>query len=738
MKRNINRLLTVLMAAVMILAFSVFVNAESELADDYSGKTVILSTNDVHGELEGYAYLAALKAELEARGADVILADAGDYLQGSTCVSDSKGESAILMMNSAGYDYVTVGNHEYDYGAAVLASNFDKAEFKVLCADILDKATEDFIYDPCELYEDDDSDLKIGFFGMATPETQTKAMPSNVADIKFPAEDEIYPLAQRTIEQLKAQGADVVVCLSHLGAHPGSVPYRSYDLLAETTGIDMVLDGHSHDVMTAGDHGEHIMSTGTKFQNIGVTVIDEETESIESNFLYQLKDESGKEYVTGLVPDEAVKALAEQVEADVEAKYSLKIAHSEVELNGAKSIENGVYGNRDGETNLGDLCADAIKWYVTKDGADFGVPAENVVSIFNGGSIRAWIHKGDVTRYTIRDVLPFYNTLVAVTVNGHELLETLEASTYCLPASVGAFPQIAGMNITIKTYRDYVPQKETYPSSTYYGPAKISRVSIDSVNGKPFDPEAKYVVLVNNFCAEGGDTYYALANASAQFDTGFTPEYALQQYIIEQLDGEIDDYYAEPKGRITIINDITPEDAVADAEEKTDALASLVADLLDASMSGTYAGIYTADSYKAYMNAFESAKALLKNADATTDDYLTADADLIAAKDALVKKAAQPMKVSGKQVTLKAKVLKKKAQSVPAKKAFAVSGNKGKITFAKAGGNKKITVNARTGKITVKKGLKKGTYKIKVNVTAAGDGNYLKGTKTVTFKIKVK
>lgn len=800
MKPKTNRLLTLLLAVIMIMAFSIFVNADMELADDYTGKTVILSSNDVHGAVDGYAYMKALETEFTARGADVITVDAGDYSQGTTYVSESKGLSAIQLMNLAGYDYATLGNHEFDFGPNIVFRNVEEAEFKVLCADILNKADNadnapTFI--PSDIYEDEESGLKIGFFGMATPETQTKSIPTNFENIKFPSKDELYQIAQDTVDQLKDDGADVIVCLAHLGVDAESEPYRSTDLMAAVNGIDMMLDGHSHTVMTAGEGGEAIMSTGTKFMNIGVTIIDEETKTIEDNDLYHLRDKDKDPYTEALVPDADVKTISDSIIADVDAAYGATIAESRVELNGAKSFADGLYGNRDGETNSGDLITDAIKWYIMKDGADLGVPPENVVTITNGGGIRAPIHIGDVTKNDILTVLPFGNTVAAVTVTGDELLEALEASTFGTPdTAVGGFPQIEGMEIAISAYNEYDKQESTYPDSTYYGPNSINRVKIKSVNGNAFEPGEHYVVLTNNFCAAGGDTYYAFVNATSQFDTGISMDYAVMEYVIDHLDRVIDETYAEPQGRITIYttkaeeaadaissipDDVSAEDAdaineikefydsltdeekaalpagtkdkleaalakieaadaknaQAAAEEKADSVAKLAVEMVAAAASGVTANTYTTDSYKAYMAALEAAKAVLGKTDATQADLDAAKEALAKAKDALKKKGAQPMTAAGKKVTLKASKVKKKSAKVAAAKAMTVQNNAGSVTYAKVKGNKKITV-ASDGKITVKKGLKKGTYKVNIAVTASGDDNYLAGSQTVTVTIKIK
>lgn len=502
----------------------------------FDGKTVILHSNDVHGAIEGYANIAALKAEYEAQGATVILVDAGDYSQGTTYVSSTKGLDAVKMMNAAGYDFATLGNHEFDYGYEQLKSNMSEAQFKVLCANVLG-ADGKSIFDATAIKEV--NGVKIGFFGLETPETQTKANPALIKGLQFLGDEKMYECAQAQVAALKNAGADIIVCLAHLGIDGESKPNRSVDLFAKVEGIDFIIDGHSHSVMEKGPSGEPIQSTGTKFEQIGVIVIDNATKTIESNKLVKVTKDTAK--------DATVAAAAKVIVDRINAEYGEVFAKSEVELNGNKAP-----GNRNLETNLGDLITDSMMWQILKDADSLAVPAENVVAVTNGGGIRAWIHKGDITKNDVFTVLPFGNTMTVVYLKGSDLLEALEASTYCTPGAVGGFPQIAGMKITVDTTAQYDANAETYPDSTYHGPKSINRVTIDEVNGKPFDPNATYAVATNNFTAAGGDTYYAFARSEGSIDTGYTLDTILMDYIKEELNGVIGEKYAGPDGRITI------------------------------------------------------------------------------------------------------------------------------------------------------------------------------------------
>ncbi len=499
-----------------------------------AGKTVILHTNDVHGAVDGYAYIAQLKADYEAKGAEVILVDAGDYSQGKTYVSVTKGADAVTMMNAAGYDVVTLGNHEFDYGYAQLKENMSKAKFKVVCADVFNEDGTP-IFDANYTYTTK-SGVKVGFFGMETPETQTKANPALIKGLTFATGDAFTKAAADQVAALK--DADVVICLAHLGIDAESAPYRSTDLYAAVKGIDFIIDGHSHTVMIKGEKGEPIQSTGTAFANIGVIVIDNATKKIESNSLFEIKEDTAK--------DATVAAAAKTIVDRVDAEYDVVFAKSEVTLNGAKAPN----GNRDSETNNGDLITDAMLWKVMQNKEGLTVDADHVVAITNGGGIRAAIEPGDVTKKDINTVLPFGNTVVTIYITGEELLEVLEASTYSLP--VGGFPQVAGINYTISTAVAYDANAETYPASTYYGPKSINRVTINSINGKEFKADDTYAVVTNDFSAAGGDTYYAFKAATAKFDTGIPLDEAVMEYVTTELKGVIGAQYAAPQGRILL------------------------------------------------------------------------------------------------------------------------------------------------------------------------------------------
>lgn len=330
--------------------------------------------------------------------------------------------------------------------------------------------------------------------------------------LSFIGGKDLYKVTQEDVDMARSEGnADIVIALGHLGVDKSSEPNCSYNVMQNVKGIDLFIDGHSHTVMTASKDNSMVQSTGTGLAYVGAIVIDNATKSIESNGLIDLSAYTKE--------DATVKAAADKIISDINAEYGKVFARTDVELNGDKDP-----GNRTQETNLGDLITDSMLWAIRKD--------------------------AELT------VLPFGNTVAVVYVTGAELLEALEASTFALPDSLGGFPQIAGMNISIDATKKYDPQTTPYPSgsgkATYYGPASINRVTINSVNGKAFDPNKTYAVVTNNFCAAGGDTYYAFAAASSQFDTGLPLDEVLMDYITTELKGVVGEQYAQPQGRITI------------------------------------------------------------------------------------------------------------------------------------------------------------------------------------------
>ena len=539
------------LALVMVLALAIPAGA-TETEQDLTGHIVILHTNDVHGAIGEYAKVAALKQAYQAAGAYVLLADAGDFIQGDPTVSASQGKTAIELMNLAGYDVAAPGNHEFDYGYPNLKTLAGDADFPILAANVrYDNAAA--LGDQTTFTTTDGK--KIGIFGLDTPETATKAHPDKIKGVSFLAAQEMFDCAQAQVDALKADGCDYIICLGHLGIDAESTGNRSIDLLEKVTGIDVFIDGHSHSTLEeikeatngTGKVGDTVLtSTGTKLANVGMVDISPDgTISTSSLATSELT----------VTPDAKVAARAEEIQKEIDADYGTVFAKTEVALDGEKA------NVRTGETNLGDLIADAMLWQAGL--LDEGVDA----AVTNGGGIRASIAAGDITKKDINTVLPFGNTLYVVKVTGAELLEALEASTYCTPEAIGGFPQVAGIEFTVNTGAQF-DTKELYPGSTYGKPASINRVMIQTVGGEAFNPEETYTIVTNDFMGAGGDTYYAFKAASSGYDSGVPLDEVVMDYITSELKGVVSKaQYGETDNRIHTIsyNDVKAGDWYANA-----------------------------------------------------------------------------------------------------------------------------------------------------------------------------
>ena len=544
-----NRLMAGLLAAgVVLMAVPVAAADLPEGLTDLEGKLVVIHTNDTHGrDLEGAytpAAVAQLKQDLTAAGADVLLLSAGDASQGTPLVNLSLGGTAIDYMNLAGYDAMATGNHEFDWGLENLQKLAHDAEFPILAANLTYTESGELVFDDSIVFTTD-SGLKVGVFGLATPETATKAHPDKVKGVSFAAGQELYDVAQQQVDKLNADGCDYIIALSHLGDSAESAPNRSVDLLDHVTGIDLMVDGHSHTTLPEGDtsHGDTLrVSTGEYLNNIGVVVYDAASDTETARLLSSTTegDQTVLDY-TGSDPD--VLAAIEAVNAEVEQELGKVFAKTEVLLNGERDP-----GVRTEETNLGNFAADAILWSARQALGEDKVD----LALTNGGGIRASIPVGDISMKTMKTVFPFGNEVATVTVTGAELLEALEAATFCTPTAVGAFPQVSGVQFTIDTTVPY-ENGEMYPNSTYYAPAKPgSRIKNVTVNGQPLDLNAEYVVATNDFTAAGGDTYGAFLDKPV-YKTGVALEDALVQYTSTVLNGVISEKdYGKPAGRITV------------------------------------------------------------------------------------------------------------------------------------------------------------------------------------------
>ena len=513
---------------------------QTGMAADFS-HLVILHTNDTHGfdqqadGVYGMAAVAALKKEYETNGYDVLLVDGGDAIQDNNLVNFSKGASAITFMNAAGYDAMTLGNHEFDYGQDVTLQRVKEARFPVVsCNIIVDATGQPFVQPRAILHK---GPVCIGIVGMTTPATVTSTNPKNVYGLQFLAGSALYAKVQQEVADLQRSGCDVIIALGHLGSETGSMGNRSDDVLQHVQGIDIFIDGHDHQVKNERIGKALLVETGYHTENIG-----------RISYKQGQWQENIVPYGTYKKQDSAVKQVVDQSAAEVAAELGKSVGTSDVSLDGSR-----VPGVRTQETNLGDCIADAVLWQSRMATAAQGTIVDG--AIVNGGGLRASLEKGPVTVGTVHNILPYNNQIYTMKIKGSKLLEIMEAALAAAPGPAGAFPQVAGMKMTVHTN---VPYKEgrQYDHSTYHAPAVPgSRVTIEEVNGKAFDPEAVYTIATFEFLCRGGDTYGALAEPGAADiqGIGYIDTEAVINYKQDALKGNIGNQYAASAGRITLL-----------------------------------------------------------------------------------------------------------------------------------------------------------------------------------------
>ena len=541
-------------------------------ADDMAGKLVILHVNDAHGRdvnsasSIGTAGVAQLKKDYKALGAEVLLVSAGDAIQGTPLVNIDQGASEIKFLEAAGYDLMVPGNHEFDFGKANLLNILDGITFDVLSANIFDNGK--LLFAPNKIYEK--GGVKIGVFGLTTPETYTKTHPDKIAGLSFLMDENLYKEAQTQVDYLKTAGCDLIVCVGHLGIDSASEPNCSTDVIANVNGIDLFIDGHSHSLIEVGEgkgrlvtqkNGNDktlLVSAKQYLEYVGVVIYDKQTKKMTSFLMNPATPTTPPSVLhTYTRTDPTVKAIVDNRNAAVEDALKTVIGKTEVTLYG-KNTTNPA-GVRMSETNLGDFAADALLW-VANDELGVGMVDG---AITNGGGIRDSIptdgrlvdaaHPYGITMKDMVTVFPFGNTVAVVAITGAQLLEALEAATFSTPAVVGAFPQVSGIEFEIHTYVPYV-NGPLYPSTTYYSPANPgARIKNVKVGGVPLDLEKKYFIATNDFTAAGGDTYAIFKACSAFTNLGVAMEDALIEYLEQNfVEGTIasNSPYAAPQGRI--------------------------------------------------------------------------------------------------------------------------------------------------------------------------------------------
>ena len=496
----------------------------------------ILYTNDVHTYIDKkspeltYAAIAALKKSYEDAGQNVLLVDAGDHIQGTAYGSMDDGETIIKLMNEAGYDLATPGNHEFDYGMARAKAVMKEADFPYISCNWVDLRTGLKVLPTIKMFTI--GGARIAFVGVTTPETFTKSTPAyfmNASQTKYIYDilggddgQKLYNAVQKAIDKAKFLGATYIIGLGHLGVDPSSSPWTSEEVIAHTTGFDAFIDGHSHTVMEnkqvadASGKAVTLTQTGSYFKNVGKMTI-----GADGAITTELID-------TYEGADAAVAATAAEWISAVDDMLGEEIAvgDSKFYINDPATGKRRI---RSGETNLGDFVADGIYTYFNE--------IEELhcdIAIMNGGGIRTDVEAGPWSFKTCKTVSPFGNVACLMSVTGQQIQDALEFGARFAGAEGkenGGFLQVAGARYTI---HPMIPNTvQTNDKNVWTGSAAIPRVSnveiYDKTTGtyQPLDPNATYALAGMNY------TLRNLGDGFAMFDGAtLIKDYVSEDYLV--------------------------------------------------------------------------------------------------------------------------------------------------------------------------------------------------------------
>lgn len=521
---------------------------------------VILYENDAHCAVEGYARLAGQRDAERQHTPYVAIVSSGDFAQGNTVGSLTKGEAIVRIMNAVGYDYLTIGNHEFDYTVPQMQHLSEMLTAKTLCCnfsryeednDDKDDRDNDDLYPAYEVK--DFGGTKVGFIGVATPSTFRSSTPTYFIDdngnllYNFHQTD-TYECVQEAVNDAREEGAEIIIVLSHLGDDP-EVAY-SRGLIAATHGIDVVLDGHAHHVLNerlVNDRGDSVTlsSTGTKFAYIGRLTID--TDNRVTTELLPISDCHRV--------NQAVQDTVLAIQQELEARVNAPVGTTAFALADRDNQDNRLV--RKQETNLGDFMADVAR-YTT--GANIGV--------CNGGGLRAGLYNETITFGNIVSIWPFNNTMRVVECTGQQLLDAFEVSATNLPRENGDFMHVSGLRYTINPH---VPTSVIWDDNRMFnGVGKTRRIAkmevfmlADGESDKlPYEQRGTWQqVNPNAVYTIGGQSYIiACSGASGMFakmrllpveGEPVNDVDAVCTYI-QAMGGTINDVYRRPQRRITI------------------------------------------------------------------------------------------------------------------------------------------------------------------------------------------
>lgn len=546
------RILGLVLAMAMLLSLTGAVCGEPEQLEK---DVVVLFTSDVHCGIDqgfGYAGLAAIRQSMEDAGNHVVLVDNGDSVQGEPIGTMTTGEALIELMNVVGYDLAIPGNHEFDYGMDRFLELTEKADFPYISANF--NKDGELVFAPYLVKGFDG--VKIAFVGITTPKTITTSTPKYFQDengnfiygfMQDESGEKLYAAVQSAVDAAREEGAAYVIALGHLGNEQACEPWTYADVIGNTTGIDALLDGHSHDtdqVEMVNKDGQTVLRSGcgTKLAGVGCLRIGKDGKLSTELFLWNNKTDAPTLLGIHNDADAAVKSAKDAL-GD---KLSEVVAKTAVEL----TINDPVATKDDGspirivrraETNLGDLCADA---YRELSGAQ--------IAFVNGGGIRTSIKEGDITLNDILKVHPFGNAMCVIEATGQQILDALEWGARAVPSESGGFLQVSGLSYEIHTYIESSAKADE--NTMFAGVEGEYRVKNVMVGGEPLELDKTYTLASHNYMLKnGGDGFSMFAGCNVLQDEVMLDNQVLINYITGVLDGVVGQEYADPYGAGRII-----------------------------------------------------------------------------------------------------------------------------------------------------------------------------------------
>ena len=487
---------------------------------------VILYENDVHCGIDGYAKLTGLRDAINK--ADTAYATAvcvGDFVQGNTTGAISKGQYIIDIMKGIGYDAITLGNHEFDYGVPRLVELLAQVNAPVVCANLFEPGSLESLYPAYVIRQY--GQKRIAYIGVVTPETMILEGYSfydthgiKLYDLR---PDTFYTLLQQAVDKARGEGADYVVLLSHVGEDTQSMGFNSHLMVSKTKGIDIVLDGHTHSVIphdiVQNQEGRPITvtQTGTQFSHIGKLLITPDGRMTTTLIpTKEITEENAR-----------IRAVTDSIRQLVQEATSRVVAQSDYTL--VVSDDQDQFIVRGEETNAGDLVADAYRHAMKSD-----------IAFENGGGIRNDIPAGTITYGSIIGMLPYDNTLIRIGATGEQIQKMLARCTALVPQLDGNFPQVAGIRFTIHSKSHTVSDLQVQQDDGTY---------------VPIDPKKTYSVALTDYNHDGGGFFDSFKTCPVLFESTTRYYEALAIYLNQVLGGNTGTTYAQPQGRITIIND---------------------------------------------------------------------------------------------------------------------------------------------------------------------------------------